>query len=119
MSAEIPKKNAKPLTEPTVRYHKTIAAINETVSAATIVRHADSKLRNAEFLRVLPKRISSLMRSKNTMYESTAMPIDTIMPAMPESESAKPLVRDNKETTLHKNAIETLMPTNTKTAINL
>ena len=119
VSAEIPRKNAKPRTEPTVRYHNTIAAINETVSAATIVRHADSKLRSAEFFRVLPARISSFIRSKKTIYESTAMPIETIIPAMPESESARPLLRDRNEITLHKSATEMVKPASTKSAISL
>ena len=118
VTADIPRKKANPRTEPTVRNQSVAAAKNETMSAATIVRQADSKLRMAEFLSVLPTRISSLIRSKKTIYESTAMPIETMMPAMPDSDSAKPFVRDKTEIRLHKNAIEIVIPATMNSAIN-
>ena len=37
-----------------------------------------------------PLRCSSLIRSKNTMYESAVIPIDTMMPVTPASVSVVP-----------------------------
>ena len=62
-----PRKNANPRTEPTVNHHNTAAARNDTVSAASTVRHAPSKLRCAELRKVRPEASSSFKRSKNTM----------------------------------------------------
>jgi hypothetical protein len=51
-----------------------------------------------------------LRRSKKTTYESTVTPTETMIPAIPASDSARPFVRDNSEITAQINAPETDRP---------
>ena len=66
------------------------AARIDTVSADKMVRRARTQARSTADLGVRPSLISSLRRSKNTTKESAVMPTETMKPAMPASERAKP-----------------------------
>ena len=110
-SVDRPRKKAKPRTEPTVRYHSTRAPISDTMSATTMVCHAPAKPRWALLRIDRPARTSSFNRSKNTTYESTVTPTDTMRPAMPASDRARPCVFDRNEMTVQINAPETARPT--------
>lgn len=83
--------NAKPWTLPTVTTNSTAAARNDTKSETRIVRRARGQARSTEGRSERPSRISSLMRSKNTMNESAVIPIATIAPQTAGRFSAKPM----------------------------
>src|SRR5207244_478961 len=56
IAVEIPRKSAKPLTELVAVTYSTTAPINETRSAATIVRNERAKPTSSEDRTVLPER---------------------------------------------------------------
>ena len=64
MIVERPRKKAKPFTLPTATKYRTMAASNETKSAAHTVRHALLKPRSTEVRMERPDRVSSFNRSK-------------------------------------------------------
>ena len=105
-----PRKKAKPRTEPTVRYHSTAAPISDTMSATTMVCQAPAKPRWALLRIDRPARTSSFNRSKNTTYESTVTPTDTIRPAIPASDSARPCVFERNEMIVQISAPDTSKP---------
>ena len=114
---ESARKNAKPRTEPTVSHQRITAPRRETVSAARMVRQALSKPRTAELRRVRPLCTSSFRRSKNTTYESTVTPMETMMPATPDRVSASPFVLESQEMTLQSSMADTPSPATTTSAI--
>ena len=63
--------------------------MNDTVSETRIVRRARFQPRSTAVRSDLPSLTSSRNRSKNTTKESAVIPIATIRPAMPASDSAK------------------------------
>ncbi len=69
--------------------YSTAAAMKDTVSETRIVRRARCQPRSTPARSDLPSLTSSRSRSKNTTNESAVIPIATIRPATPASESAK------------------------------
>ena len=81
---------AKPFTGPIAKAHSRMDAANVTVSAVTMVWNARWKATSTAGRNCRPLRCSSLIRSKNTMYESAVMPIDTMIPVTPANVSVVP-----------------------------
>ncbi|MDQ0938167.1 hypothetical protein QFZ49_008149 [Streptomyces turgidiscabies] len=69
----------------------TAAARKDTKSETMIVRRARGQARATAGCSERPSRISSRMRSKNTMNESAVIPIATIAPQTAGRFSAKPM----------------------------
>jgi hypothetical protein len=74
---------AKPLIGPVPNLNKTAAAIKVVILASIIVLIALVKPDSVAALRVFPFFNSSLILSKIITLASTAMPIDSIKPAIP------------------------------------
>src|ERR1700736_3493543 len=86
------------------------AANSDTRSAARIVRYARANPRSTDDRTVLPDLISSLSRSKYTMYESAVTPTDTMMPVAPARLRARPLDWLRVEMIEYSNAPDTARP---------
>jgi hypothetical protein len=112
-SVERPRKKANPRTGPTVSRYSTAAPMKADVSAMRIVRNARLNPRSTEARTVRPARTSSFRRSKNTTYESTVTPIDTMMPVTPARLRASPEVRPRKLMIDHRRAAHTPSPNTT------
>ena len=78
---------AKPLIGPVPNWNRNRAEMIVVTCVSTIVPNARSKPFSIAAFGVLPLRSSSRMRSKISTFESTAMPIVRMKPAMPGSVS--------------------------------
>ena len=87
--------------------------MNDTASAARTVRKAERKPLSTDERMVLPDRISSFNRSKYTTYESTVIPIDTMMPITPDRSRARPLLWPRYDTIAHSRAAVRASPATT------
>ena len=74
---------AKPLTGPVPNWSRNSAEMIVVACVSTIVAKAFEKPFSIAALGARPLRSSSRMRSKTSTFESTAMPIVRMKPAMP------------------------------------
>ena len=81
---------AKPLMVPAPKIISTRPAMMVVMLESRIAENARLNPLSTEARTVLPARISSFMRSKMMTLASTAMPMDSTMPAMPGSVSCTP-----------------------------
>ena len=76
---------AKPRTGPVPNTNRNALATTVVTCVSMMVTKARSNPAPMAAATALPARISSLMRSKMSTFESTAMPIESTRPAMPGS----------------------------------
>ena len=88
----IPKlrETANPFIVPVPSQNKTKAALNVVRFASSIVMKARLNPLFTDEIKFKPSLLSSLMRSNIMMLASTAIPIDSISPAMPGSVKVAP-----------------------------
>ena len=87
---------ANPLTVPEPRRYRTSAAIRVVMLPSRIADIAFLKPCSIADSTLLPRPISSLIRAKITTLASTAIPIESMIPAIPESVSVTSYILSRK-----------------------